>query len=131
MTFLGVPKALQPQLTAAQHARVNELMECILTVSVRQAGIVNDAVNNGSLGRYALEEIHAPTLILDATDVSTYPKSKYTAAHIPGAKFVVYETGGHLLIGHEEESRIAVAEFLRQNQAEPSTVRQTVTTGGV
>ena len=84
-------------------------------MSRRQAGIVNDAINSGSLGRYPLEAIQAPTLVVDAADVSTFPGSKYTAAHIPHASFVAYETGGHLLIGHEEESRAAVAKFLTRS----------------
>ena len=91
MTFLGVPMALQPSLTLEQRARVNELMDMILPVSQRQGGIVNDGRNSSSLGRYALEEIRAPTLILDAADVSTFPKSKYTAEHIPNATFVAME----------------------------------------
>jgi hypothetical protein len=49
--------------------------------------------------------------------VSTFPGSKYTAAHIQGATFVAYKTGGHLLIGHEDDSRAVVADFLRQHRA--------------
>jgi len=116
-TFLGVPRALQPWLTPEQRARVEDVMRLILPVSQRQAGIVNDGLNSASLVRYPLEEIRAPTLIVDAADVSTYPKSKYTAEHIPGATFIAYETGGHLLIGHEEESRAAVSDFLRRHRA--------------
>jgi pimeloyl-ACP methyl ester carboxylesterase len=113
ISFLGVPQALQSTMTPQQRARVEELMGMILPVSQRQGGIMNDALNSSSLGRHALEEIRAPTLIVDAADVSTFPGSKYTAEHIPGARFVAYETGGHLLIGHEEESRAVVAEFLQ------------------
>jgi pimeloyl-ACP methyl ester carboxylesterase len=128
MTFLGVPEALQPTLTLEQQARVNQVMDFILPVSQRQAGIVNDGANSASLGRYPLEEIRAPTLILDAADVSTFPKSTYTAEHIPEATFVAYERGGHLLIGHEEESRATVGEFLRRHQAaRAGGSRQTVT----
>jgi 2-hydroxy-6-oxonona-2,4-dienedioate hydrolase len=128
MTFLGVPKALQPRLTPEQRARVNQVSDFILPVSQRQAGIINDGTNAASLGRYPLEEIRAPSLILDAADVSTFPKSTYTAEHIPGSTFVPYETGGHLLIGHEDESRAAVAEFLRRHEAGPTGgSHQTVT----
>jgi hypothetical protein len=127
-TFLGVPEALQATMTPAQRARVAELTAMILPVSQRQAGIVNDAANSASLGRYPLEEIRAPTLVLDAADVSTFPGSTYTAGHIPGATFVAYPTGGHLLIGHEEESRAAVAEFLRRHwAAAPGPARQAAT----
>ena len=45
--------------------------------------------------------ILAPTIIIDAKDdVETFPGSKYTADHIPNAKFLAFQTGGDLLIGH-------------------------------
>jgi hypothetical protein len=119
VSFLGVPEDLQSRMTPEQRARVEELMQMILPVSQRQGGIMNDAVNSGARGRYPLEEISAPTLVVDAADVSTFPGSKYTAAHIPDARFVAYETGGHLLIGHEEDSRAAVSEFLRLHCGQP------------
>jgi hypothetical protein len=35
----------------------------------------------------------------------------YTAEHIPGARFVGYSTGGHLLVGHRNEVKRGLAEF--------------------
>jgi 2-hydroxy-6-oxonona-2,4-dienedioate hydrolase len=120
VTFVGVPKELQSTMTPAQRARVNELIELIQPVSQRKDGIVNDGINSSSLGRYPLEEIRAPTLVIDAADVSTFPGSRYTAAHIPSATFLAYETGGHLLVGHEEHSRAAVAALLQEHHAAPT-----------
>lgn len=123
ITFLGVPRPLQPTMTAAEEAGVDELMQTILPVSRRRAGIVNDGNNSRALGRYPLEQIRAPTLIVDAADVSTFPGSKYTAVHIPGARFVWYESGGHLLVGHEEDCRRVVTEFLRAHPVEEDAAR--------
>jgi len=46
--------------------------------------------------------------------VSTFPGSKYTAENIPNAKLIAFETGGHMLIGHGEDTRAAIKEFLKQ-----------------
>jgi pimeloyl-ACP methyl ester carboxylesterase len=116
LSFLGVPTALQATITPDQHARLTQLMGTILPVSQRQEGIANDAANHKALTRYALEEIRAPTLVIDAADVGTFPGAKYTAEHIPGARFIPYETGGHVLLGHEVETRAAITDFLRQQR---------------
>jgi pimeloyl-ACP methyl ester carboxylesterase len=112
LTFMGVPKALQHNLSAADAKATAEVMNTILPVSQRYAGILNDAINSTFQERYALERISAPTLIVDTMDVVTFPGSKYTAEQIPNARLVAYETGGHLLIGHGDEVVAAVQDFL-------------------
>lgn len=54
------------------------------------------------------------TLLISAADdlYGTFPSTRYTAEHIPGARFVGYPTGGHLLLGHWKEACAQVAEFL-------------------
>ena len=81
----------------------------------RRAGIVNEGMNHQKLERYPLESIHAPTLVIDAKDVSTFPGSKYTAENITNAKLVAFETGGHMLISHGEDTRAAIKDFLKQH----------------
>jgi 2-hydroxy-6-oxonona-2,4-dienedioate hydrolase len=52
-------------------------------------------------------------LIISARDdlFNTLPAAEYAASRIPGAKLIIYETGGHLLVGHEMEVRDAVRSF--------------------
>ncbi len=38
-----------------------------------------------------------------------------SAENIPGAKFIGFETGGHLLIGQEEEVRSEVVRFIKEH----------------
>jgi predicted alpha/beta hydrolase family esterase len=33
----------------------------------------------------------------------TYEGARYSAEHIPGARFLGYDDGGHLLVGHQQE----------------------------
>jgi hypothetical protein len=42
----------------------------------------------------------------------TYPGARYTAEHVPGARFIGYSSGGHMLVGHEEEFSSEVLTFL-------------------
>ena len=40
-------------------------------------------------------------------------EGQYQAAHIPGARFVGYPSGGHLLVGHQEAVTSEIVAFLR------------------
>jgi 2-hydroxy-6-oxonona-2,4-dienedioate hydrolase len=116
LSFVGVPQELQQNMTMQEREDANRLIEMILPVSQRHAGIINDATNHQNRQRLPLENIQAPTIIIDAKDVETFPGSKYTAEHISNVKFVIFETGGHLLIGHADEARAVVSEFLQEHE---------------
>jgi pimeloyl-ACP methyl ester carboxylesterase len=113
-SFIGVPKELQQDLSEEDNKGITDVMKTILPVSQRYPGIMNDGINSGALERYELERISVPTLVIDAADMDTFPGAKYTAEHIPNAKLVAFETGGHMLIGHGAEARTAVQNFLAQ-----------------
>ena len=85
-----------------------------------------DATIGPSLPRYDLERIRVHTLLISAEDdlYGTFPSARYTAEHIPGAQFVGFPTGGHLLLGHWEESSARVAGFLRSESAQEHSVIQ-------
>jgi 2-hydroxy-6-oxonona-2,4-dienedioate hydrolase len=121
VSFLGATPELQKVMTADEQKQVDELMTMIFPVSERQAGIINDAINHQKLERYPLESIHAPTLVIDAKDVSTFPGSKYTAENIPNAELVAFETGGHMLIGHGGDTRAAIKQFLKEQHQQIET----------
>jgi pimeloyl-ACP methyl ester carboxylesterase len=116
LTYVGVPENLQETMTAQEKDDAKELMDAILPVSQKVDGGRQEAINMATKERLALESIRAPTLVIDAKDVVTYPGSKYAAEHIANATLVAFETGGHLLIGHGEEARAAVQDFLKQRE---------------
>lgn len=41
---------------------------------------------------------------------------RYTAEHIPGARFIGYPSGGHVLVGHNEEDTAEIAVFLANSR---------------
>jgi pimeloyl-ACP methyl ester carboxylesterase len=76
--------------------------------------LLNDAAVMSSLTRYELEKITAPTLAISAADdlYGTFPGARYTAEHVPRARFIGYPSGGHMLVDRGAETTAAVSAFL-------------------
>lgn len=117
--ILGTPPELLEHADALEHARVQIVLDHILPVSTRRLGLRNDSAVVPDLGRFELERIEAPTLIISARDdlYQTFAGSQYSAEHIPNARFSGYPTGGHLLVGHERETTKEIVGFLRAQPA--------------
>jgi pimeloyl-ACP methyl ester carboxylesterase len=117
MTVLGTPVEDFQTASGDDQARALEVMRNIQPISQREKGIWNDATVGPSLPRYDLESIHVPTLAVAAEDdlYGTYPGARYSADHIPGARFMGFQTGGHLLLGHWAEVSSAVSKFLSEH----------------
>jgi len=113
-TILGTPPEVLAGASAQEQARVRELMLHILPLSRRQPGLLNEAAIAASLRRYDLERISAPTLVMSVADdlYGTFESARYTAAHIPGARFIGYASGGHLWVGHHDEVMAELNAFL-------------------
>lgn len=97
---------------------MNDLAGCILPVSARAADLRDDTRLGKRLGPYALETIRAPTLVVSARDdgFGTYAAAQYTASRIPGAKFVGFDQGGHLLVGHDAAVRADIVKLLAHSR---------------
>jgi pimeloyl-ACP methyl ester carboxylesterase len=113
---LATPPEVVEQASAEEQQRVAGVLEHILPVSPRRSGLLNDAAVTSNLERYDLERILAPTLLLSVADdlFGTFDAAQYSADHIPNARFIGYERGGHLWVGHEQEVMSEIATFLRQ-----------------
>jgi pimeloyl-ACP methyl ester carboxylesterase len=110
--FVGVRPELFASSSRAERERVMRVVRSIEPLSLRFPGINIDS--NPGLGRPALEVIHAPSLVISARDdlFNTLPAAEFAASTIPGAKLVVFDTGGHLLVGRQQGVRNAVSDFL-------------------
>ena len=114
-TVLGIPIKDFRNASGEEQARALRVMQLMLPISKREKGLwVNDTGVGVSLARYDLESIHTPTLLVSAEDdlYGTYRSARYTAEHIPGARFLAFKTGGHLLMGHWVEAVAELAGFL-------------------
>ena len=107
-------------MTPEYEAEVAEVMGTILPVNPRSDGPVFDMfvsnadINAGYPDGYPLEEITVPVLIINAVDdpLTLYKNAQSAAGRIPGAKLVTIESGGHMLLGHEERVRSEIVAFL-------------------
>ncbi len=110
--FLGVRPDLVAAAPQAERDRVKRMIKSIEPLSLRFPGINLDS--NPNLHELPLENIAVPTLIVTARDdgFNTLPAAEFLAGKIPGAKLVVYDTGGHLLVGHSKAVRATVRSFL-------------------
>ena len=102
-TILATPPEVVARASMAERRRVALLMEHILPVGLRQAGLLNDARIAQALEPSPLEQVKAPTLVISLVDdlYGTFASARYTAERIPGARFVGYASGGHVWVGHD------------------------------
>lgn len=114
---MGVPEGFE--LTPEYEADVAEVMKTILPVNPRSDGalfdmyISNPDINTG----YPLEEITVPVLIINAVDdpLALYKNAQSMAERIPDSKLVTIESGGHMLLGHQERVRSEIRAFLEEH----------------
>ncbi|MEZ5739084.1 MAG: alpha/beta hydrolase [Burkholderiaceae bacterium] len=97
-----------------ERRRVHDLARRILPVSARAAGLRDDTRLGKRLGPYPLGSISVPTLVVSARDdgFGTYAPARYTASRITGARFLGFEQGGHLLVGHNDAVLTETASLL-------------------
>ena len=112
--LLGTPSELVARAPLAEQQRIAAMLDQILPVTARRAGLLNDAIVTTQIERYPLERIAAPTLTISAADdlYGTYDAARYSAEQIPGARFLGFSDGGHMLVGRNADVTSAIAEFL-------------------
>ena len=113
--LFATPPALLQAADARERAQVQALAAHVLPVSARAAGLRDDTRLGKRLPPYPLESIRAPTLLISARDdgFGTYANAQYAASRIAQARFVGYEQGGHLLVGHGEQTIATIADWVK------------------
>jgi pimeloyl-ACP methyl ester carboxylesterase len=112
---LATPSAAYAAARPGEQLRADAILDAILPVSERRLGLLNDSRLTTTAARVDLEAIRAPTLAISARDdgFGTWASAQYSAAHIPGARFLGFDRGGHLLLERQAEVVAAVDELLR------------------
>lgn len=97
-----------------ERARVNTMLDDILPVSARVAGLRRDTAAGKQLKPARLDVIRQPTLIISSRDdgYGTYASAEYTARQITEAKFIGFDTGGHTWIGHDDQVMEAIMKLV-------------------
>ena len=113
---LATPPELVHSASAQEQRRINAMLDHILPVSERAAGLRSDSVMGKSLGPSDLAKVRAPTLIVSVRDdgFGTYASAEYTAGQIKGAKFIGFERGGHVWVGHDDEVMAEIINVIQR-----------------
>lgn len=119
--FVGVRPELVSASPEADQERVMRFVRAIEPLSLRFAGINVDST--ADLHELPLEMIAAPTLIISARDdlFNTLPAAEHAASKIPNAELIVYDTGGHLMVGRLPEVRDAIRTFVARAGVVPQS----------
>jgi 2-hydroxy-6-oxonona-2,4-dienedioate hydrolase len=120
--LLATPYEVVERAETSERARVVEIVDRIMPISPRRLGLVNDGRVVSSLPRYELERIAVPTLLISVADdlFGTYDAARYSAQHIPGARFAGYDEGGHVWVGHQDDVMSRLGSFLRSSSGSTS-----------
>lgn len=98
---MGVSAEVVTRLTVEQRQLADAVVDYMNPVSLRAAGVRFD--NQAAMPNARIAAIRAPTLVVHARDdtLQQFRNAEYAAATIPGARLVVFERGGHLLMAVE------------------------------
>lgn len=112
---LATPPAEYAAASAAEQRRADRTMREIQPISARRQGLLHDTVATQRVPRPRFEAIRAPSLVISARDdgFGTFAAASYAAEKIPGARFLAFDRGGHLLLGHQAEVVEAVEDLRR------------------
>ena len=116
MNLMGASDAVIAGLTPEQQQVVDQVIDFMNPVEPRFAGVELD--NRAAMPDARIAGIRAPTLVVHATDdtLQLYRNAAFAAAHIPGARLLRFERGGHLLIAVEQPRiRDEIQAFIRSH----------------
>ena len=107
---LATPPELLTAASPQERARIDSMLDNILPVSERAAGLVSDTAVGKHLTPSPLQTVRAPTLLISARDdrYGTFATAQYTASQIAGARFIGFDQGGHTWVGHDDEVMEAI-----------------------
>jgi pimeloyl-ACP methyl ester carboxylesterase len=110
--MLGTDPAVLRAAAPEEKARVQQILERLLPVGPRVAGMNFDVATAGKREPYAIEKITCPVLAISAEDdrFGTARRARLIAASVANGRAVVFPTGGHALVGH-------MADIMRESIA--------------
>ncbi len=122
---LGVPKGfiLKPEM----QTRVNQILESTFPISERNDGMIFDMFYSGEFYEelsdttsYPLGQVEIPVLLISALDdPNSIPENvKMMSEKFQHARLLVLPDGGHLTLGHENEVKAEIAQFLQSHVAQ-------------
>jgi 2-hydroxy-6-oxonona-2,4-dienedioate hydrolase len=114
--LLGTDPAAIRSADPSEKARVEQILEHLLPVSLRYEGMQFDIKTAATREPYPIEKIACPVLAISAEDdrFNTASRAKYIAASVPDGRAIIFATGGHALVGHYADALREVTTFLQK-----------------
>lgn len=117
MMAMFVPRPIIKKLSGQEKRKlIDDMYVSAMPISRRTKGILFDIeVSNPSIdGNIPFENVISPTLVVHAVDDPAPPiaGARLIAGRIPNAELAAYETGGHLILGHEDEIKARIKAFI-------------------
>lgn len=119
--LIGSLLATDPALVAAaapdERRRAYRILAELMPIGARSRGLLNDARLAGAPARIDFSRITASSLVVSVEDdgFGTAGTARDIAAALPDARLVVYPSGGHIWIGHDEAVAAEIDRFLRRD----------------
>ena len=116
-SLVGVPQGFS--LSPEFETEVKTALSSVLPISQRADGILFDTyISNPEINDYPLGDIQARTLVISAVDdpMALHTGARILADQIPHARLLAVSDGGHLLLGHTEQVKAEIAQFLGSSQ---------------
>jgi 2-hydroxy-6-oxonona-2,4-dienedioate hydrolase len=113
LSFLGVNPETQAELSPEERSWISEtFIPSMDLISKRQPGMLNDRINFESID-YSIEQINLPTLVVNAKDDTLVNSSHslYAVEKIPNAQHIEFDSGGHVLLGHHQDTNQRLLTF--------------------
>lgn len=120
--MLGTDAAVVREAAPGEKARVREVLEHLLPVGQRTAGMRFDVETAADRRTpYPIEKIACPVLAISAEDdaFGTAARARQIASRVPDGRAVVFPTGGHALVGRYPEALKAITAFLAEPGGRP------------
>jgi 2-hydroxy-6-oxonona-2,4-dienedioate hydrolase len=115
--MLGTDRAVVRAANRDERSRVQQVLDHLLPVGPRVAGMSFDVATAGTREPIAIEKIVCPVLAISAEDdrFGTARRARLIAASVVHGRVIVFPTGGHALVGH-------MADTVRESTAFLETV---------
>jgi len=113
-TMLGTDAAVVRGANHDEQARVQQVLDHLLPVGPRVAGMNFDVATAAAREPYAMEKISCPVLAVSAEDdrFGTARRARLIVSSVSDGRLVVFQTGGHALVGHMVDTVREGAAFL-------------------
>jgi pimeloyl-ACP methyl ester carboxylesterase len=115
-TLLATDPSLLETVSADERERAFLILAELMPINQRSRGMLNDGRYSGRPADIDLPAIATPMLVVSAEDdrFGTAETARTIAERAPSGQLVMYPSGGHIWLGHNEEIADEIAGFVRK-----------------